>query len=584
MGRDIKTKFNAFVLIGILMLANGIASVWLADIYLSDTQNTYSTKITCSNGNVYNATEANLQAAITAIGNDGWIECPEGKISLTGDIALSGNTNLILRGYGTELEVANSAAFAGSALFTLYNCAFITIEGFELDGNHPYNTTSAEAYAGIDIRKTSNSTFKDLEIHHVLGDGIVIEDATELTLNDENSSNNLVTRNFIHHIGEVFDTVSAGDAGVRVMGASHMCNNVFSYNTIDMIREHGIKIYGYASIGASKYWLHDNNKIIGNMISNCNQGNWDLSDNVYGTGIYAGGAGTKVDGNTIYMNKLMEHGIQAQDASVVINNNIEFMENMHSSFAGIYMQSTAATVSSGGVSISHNIIEGHDYTNTRGITLEGSVGCAQNSSVAYNIIRNVSSIAITGWVLKHCDISRNIIFDCGSDAINVENAGYCSINYNHVQDAGDEGLSITSCKNSSFDNNIIERCAGEGVVVSGACSHISISHNTINNIYLRGIYFLTSSYFNYTDVSFNDIFSNGDSAGIYLDNMENSTIIGNIIRGVFATGIVEVSDCRYNMFIGNNAKDSTSGYNIDSVTYKPYPSVNFTMLNFGTWT
>lgn len=74
----------------------------------------------------------------------------------------------------------------------------------------------------------------------------------------------------------------------------------------------------------------------------------------------------------------------------------------------------------------------------------------------------------------------------------------------------------------------------------------------------------------------------GGSYGILLDDVTNCTITGNTINCV--NGVDERGTCDYNMYIGNNCRMCTTDYDINCVTYFPYPAANFSIMNIGTWT
>lgn len=520
-------------------------------------------KIWNSNGNYYPTTESDLQEAIDDAGDNGWVTTPAGKISVTGDVYFNEVSNFTWISYGTELEVTDSTSFAGGGLIVILDCNNLHIEGLELDGNHPWNTSASDSYAGVNIRKCSNSTFSNLEIHHVLGDGVLFQDATESTLYDENSCNNIVTECNIHHIGDVEDTVSSGDAGIRVMGSSNITDNTFSYNRIDMIREHGIKIYGYTIVSTVYYYIHDYNRIIGNTISNVNQGNWDLSDNVYGVGITCGSEGALIEGNTVYVNKLMEHGIGGSDFSSITNNHIIFVDDMHSQFYGIYVQNSVNNRDSFGVSISGNHIDGQSHSNTGGIALVGSANDVENVTVINNHIRNVSYFGINlDSGANHCDISHNEIFGCYA-GVRCGGGDYNIFSENKITKTSNDGMMFDDSNYCEINGNIMSGVGAKGIDLYGTFVHTSISYNQIASAG-DGIDTSTSTSFQHMDFSHNHIINNWNYA-MLLDNVGNSTISFNHLSNSNADGLQENSNCAYNIFIGNNAEGSANAWDMNGV-------------------
>jgi len=502
-----------------------------------------------SNGKCWSASGANLELAIDDANDSGWVEVPAGTISVSQDIDLFELNNFTLRGYGCELEVSNSASFAGSEIILVYGCDNITIEGFELDGNHPWNTSASDNYSGLGIRKTSNSVFRDLNVHNVIGDGIVIADGTTATYNDERSCNNIISDNYVHHIGDIHDKKSAGDAGIRIMGVSDMDNNIIENNRIEYIREHGIKVYGYAAIGGTKYNIHDNNKILNNVVSQCNLGDWDGTGDPYGRGIVSGGINTLIDGNTVYANRYMEHAILGGAISTITNNHIEFIENAKASSYGIWTQKTASTLDIGTTYISNNLIEANDYSNTRGIGLDSNL---ENSSCIQNRVFNTSGVGI--WAdCYHSDISHNKIYDAGADGIAVYQ-DYNIVAYNEIIEPGDEGIGCSNVNYCDISHNIIKSSADRGIDLYGDCSWTTLSYNRLEDITQYGIEFKSGSRFDFFDVSHNFINSSAASRGIILDNVHNSTVSFNLFDGLTHFGIVEYSDCHWLLMIGNNAQ------------------------------
>ena len=550
----IRTKIEVgFGIIVVLMLLSVtiIPALTRTITSSSDTMDTY---IRNSNGNYWAATGANLQLAINDVGDNGWVKCPSGKITLTDNLDINNVVNFSLIGMNTELEIATPSSYTGSSMISLYQSEYILIEGFELDGKSVWNVSSKDNGGGVKLRNTNFSTVRNCHIHNVMGDGIVISDDT--AVNKEPSRGNIFTHNFIHHIGNISDTASGGDAGIRIMGESDMCDNEISYNRIEYIREHGIKVYG----SGATYGYHNRNKIIGNHIAYTNMADWDSDGATYGSGIVAGGNDTLVEGNTILFNKLMESGIGISfNGGKMIGNTIEYIEAPYDARYAITATDGVLRGSTyNGSLICNNIINGNNFIYTYGISVsEGAYHrypC--NLIVDGNIIRDISGLGITVESANYSSFCHNIINNTGGDAINIDTSRNCHVDYNIIYDSGDEGIGITSCINCSFDHNTIQKTAGRGMDVSGTNKYNSISHNKIGDITTYGIEFKTTSSFDYFDISHNMIVSS-DTTCFILDNVENSTIAFNTLVG-FTKGFYEYSDCHLNIFVGNNAKGCTT--------------------------
>ena len=525
-------------------------------------------KIWNSNGKYWEVTGANLDTAIADVGDNGWITTPAGKIALSSDVDFNGVDNFTWISYGTELEVIDSTSFDGAGLISIFNCNNLHIEGLELDGNHPWNTSASDAYGGVNIEKCSNSTFNHLHIHHVLGDGIVILDNTESTLDDRNCSNNRFTNNHIHHIGDVYDNSSNGDAGIRIMGSSHMINNVISDNRIDMVREHGIEVYGYTTVSAVKYQIHNGTRIVNNIVSNCNLGHWGDIGDVHGTSIHSTAVNTLVDGNIIYVGHLEAPSISCGSYNIITNNHIIFTADVRGSCYGISAIVNDEMLNpANGVIISDNIIDGHGFANANGIILGSGV---ENITCTENTIRDVASIGIAA-TCYHSDISHNHIYNTGSDGINL-NYDYNTVSYNDIHYPGDEGISCTGTDHCDISHNNIKNSTERGIEFSTACTWCTVLSNSIVNSVYAGIKFIDEGSYEFFDVSHNHI----DAAclyGIRMYDVENSTIAFNIMDRITGTGIYEYSDCHFNIFIGNNAKGANTAWNMNGVG-----SVNSTNL------
>ena len=158
----------------------------------------------------------------------------------------------------------------------------------------------------IRIAISEHITIRDCEIKRANTNGIKIK----------GMKNSVIENNHIHHCGGVYYSDGVGGGGIRFSGEySASVNNTIQNNYIHNIREHGIKIYVTKP--------QDYNKILFNTIAYCNMGDWDKDDNPYGAGIDQQGSYTLIEGNTIFINDLMEQGIVSHNTveHVIIKNN-----------------------------------------------------------------------------------------------------------------------------------------------------------------------------------------------------------------------------------------------------------------------
>lgn len=92
---------------------------------------------------------------------------------------------LALLGYGAKITTKgnynrDAVTTRSLSVFVLTNCKNVTIEGFEIDGQLNLTTTSA-VYAepvsyGVYLLSCINVTLKNLDIHHVMTDGVYMRD------------------------------------------------------------------------------------------------------------------------------------------------------------------------------------------------------------------------------------------------------------------------------------------------------------------------------------------------------------------------------------------------------------------------
>jgi len=222
----------------------------------------------------------------------------------------------------------------------------------------------------------------------------------------------------------------------------------------------------------------------------------------------------------------------------------------------------------------------------------------------FSSILGVDSIQLDGGIISISDASnsnitlRNLCFD-GSGAT-------------------DSSVGLYICFADDVSNVLIDSCVfqhwnagveSKGIFVSPDSNDIASRIKIINTDFIDcdyGIYFegdsdpsviqysdishnyykdcITSimlSYTSYSSISNNII--DGGTTGIVVLDSHNCTFTANIgndlTLGIDEQGATENCSYGFNNFIG-----CISGYDINSVNYKPTGQVNFTNFNFGSWT
>ena len=95
----------------VLVLFFAVFSIYLVGSVsrnISDTQDNKETLIRNSNGNYWEANNANIQAAINDLGSGGTVWLPRGTFVITQSIQLNSNMKLVGAGSSTILKLGNS--------------------------------------------------------------------------------------------------------------------------------------------------------------------------------------------------------------------------------------------------------------------------------------------------------------------------------------------------------------------------------------------------------------------------------------------------------------------------------------------
>jgi len=486
------------------------------------------TKICNSNGKYWEATEANLQSAIDDLGTDGgWVEIPaDTTINISSSIEL--DNNIWLRG-GGKTSVIRLADNANVTVLTNEDTVGgnhnITITDLCIDGNGPGQDSAGTYVENHPYQCVNGIYFKYVDNYRI--ENCVIKYPT-------------------------------------VMGIyTHFCTN-------GMIRGNDISYYGSEWEGTATEWYVPIG-IFGDSESGTDILENDCHDG-YSCGI------------------VLEHRTVASDKCIINNN------RCWNNFYGIYLETVTNVTVNSNVVYDNNKDEAYVVPAYAGGIRFGSGGedkWVNNSIISNNILNNNGDISASNGYSIVVSGKNNII----TDNVITESSGYGiyygegysnSITNNIIDVTGLDGMEI-SCLNSIINNNIIKNAGDEGIYLtyyvgvdpdendlSEICNNeiyntaddaiISVQSNTIiNNNNINGVggdgIFL-STVINNT-VSGN-IITDGDYANDAIEpyGAVDCVFIGNIMSG-FLDGIDEKDVADYNIYVGNNARCCTNGFDFN---------------------
>jgi len=177
------------------------------------------------------------------------------------------------------------------------------------------------------------------------------------------------------------------------------------------------------------------------------------------------------------------------------------------------------------------------------------IRCTGNSTIANNYVHDVYRHGIYADG-NYTIVTGNVIEDVETkEGIQISGNGIVSNNIirNIHGNVGGAGRGIRAC-NEWFDNcrfiitgNYIENCDSSAIHVDTAGGSGSIQGCVVSN--------------NIIDTVAGD--------GLDLDDVENSTIMGNTFANYGGLAIDEASTCYNNTFIGNTARDAGNDYDFD---------------------
>jgi len=479
-----------------------------------------------SEGTYYPTTETGLQVAIDDLTNGGWVEIP-GDTTITlatppltigDDVWLrgAGNSSVIKLGDSEdEIMITNSDTTNGNTCIRISDICF--------DGN---NDNQPNGYAqqarqlranGIQLVRCDNSTVENVYVKDTSAIGIYILDGMD----------NRVLYNWVYGAG------------------SH---------------EIGTGVEDWIPCGI----IGDSTKnlqIIGNSIKTC-----------YGNGI-----------TTEY-----RLGYNPGTSFCNIDNNI-----VSDCFYGIYVEHVDNHTITNNIIHDNNREESYKGDSAGGIRLGSPNHPVNHSIVAFNVLSrngNLSKVDGTNiWVDgEGVSIIGNILTDSSDIGIYIGSGNHNVISGNTIHSAGDNGIESCSLNTVISDNNVMYT-VGKGIyqyyalgddpadnlasaisgnVITGTTeygifayqSHTAITGNALDDIGSDGMKLVSMNNCTVTGNTINDDSDAND--GIEVADCFDMVFTGNVITG-FDDGIDETGICDYNIYVGNNARWCTNGFDFN---------------------
>ncbi|MFW6149153.1 MAG: right-handed parallel beta-helix repeat-containing protein [Atribacterota bacterium] len=484
-----RTKLEIGLVTLFLVLLIIVTSVGSINRTISSSHDDINTFIRNSNGNYWDATASNLQAAIDDLGSNGGIVWLPNTTIMVKQVWFN-ETNITLKGYNSciKLDETKALQFAdGQGVLTI-QADFTTVDGVEIDGSMEWNGTNLPAVTtvninGIKLNSVENCTIRNCEVHHTQFNGIEMH----------GSWHNLIEYNHVHHIGNISDTDNVGSTGIRGKATAPCCRyNIVQYNYVHDIREHGIKFYEDGSNPLDP--LH--NKILYNTVGNVNMGDWDGDGNPYGACIVVPSCYNLIQGNTLLINDLCEGGIQVRQHNTVVGN---IIRDKTSSNGIAYIQ-----VSQGNCIVSYNNINGADLPPYSG---------GDKTAIGIKLDR-ASNCTITGNYITHCRYPIHIHSKSG-DPSEPTSAAYNVITNNilfggSVMLKTDNDVVPGTVQNFIANNDLQGLNDGGEIEVSGTAEKT-------NNIIKGNIGYEYSSY-QYIPVGDSNPYSDPSAGAMWLNN------------------------------------------------------------------
>ncbi len=418
----LRTKVEV-VLVVLLLLSITTASVMSITRTISDEGDDVYTFIRNSNGNYWEATGANIQAAIDDCGSYGWVEIPEGTIDISTIIYM--DNNIWLRGSGIGATVLRQAN--GANLGDIIYCADLskfTISDLTVDGNRANNPNG---FNNIEADGCTDFIIRDVFITSPSKGGLRIDDSSrrgvvsnvQITDIDGTQQGLAVATAYDMRFSDIIVWDCDDDFAIDFSNMhSSIVNNIRVYDT-----PMGIKITG-ASYG--NYYNEYNNIVV-----NVNE---DAAD-----------AALKIQ----YAHYCNFNNIYAEGTGIIVYGSTYFCDN--NNFNNIHIRNTNTYgLSVGGNNNNFNNIY-IENTGTYGIYVTGDGNKFSNCNVSkhgnYNLFEGAN----------HFDIISSSFNNGGEYGLVIKDCHYFSISHCEIINNGYDGidLSIGSANsNYSIDNCI----------------------------------------------------------------------------------------------------------------------------------
>jgi parallel beta-helix repeat protein len=435
-----------------------------------------------SNGNNWTATAANLQAAVDDLDNTtGWVDVPNGTITLTTSLLLGTGCWLRGQGRGTVLTQANSQNIT---LVKNYDSSGgnddITITGIRFEGNglnQPEWWQGSNAWwkyhYAIFTQKTNNMRIENCFFNNSGTGDILIYKSRNLIIVDNYFSN---TAKLYEDSGNDYTHWQA-----NAIYPFNCSNVVIANNVIDDVYNAGIVIE--SNIDATYETRNFNNVVSNNVVYEATFGIYaeDVRDSVW-----SGNTFERCNDTTIYG---YAAGIRVSPAScnLVISDT-----TMDECFYGVYSAGTNITfsniISSNALATSASagdfFLPGDEqtlincksfYSDACGFYVEGEntslIGCESVGSDDYGVYFIGTSTYGT--------FTNSRIEDCTTTAF-LGTSDFLTITDNVIHNPGSRGIEVQGENGTISGNKIFDSASNEGIRLNGGINYTIINNFVID--------------------------------------------------------------------------------------------------------
>jgi parallel beta-helix repeat protein len=537
------------------MLGAGILTA-LGTQTLSDTQNTYYTRIVTSLGGVYTATAVNLRTAVNSLANTtGSVYIPS-LITITDTLYVGEGCTLYSDGNGglTQANGNNKTLLRNYAGKDNINILNLRLEGNGVNQPEWWHLAAWTMFAyGIYFTGSDNVKIDGCFINDSACGGILIYQGDNITIQN----------NRIWNSGKLYKDSGTGFT-------QWQANHIYTYNCSNILIEDNICFYSYAcgivvegELSAPFRWRNYNWIVDGNTVTDTGYGYYfeDTRD-----GICSDNIAYECDDIQVYGQAA---GIRVAPACARIL------------FENIQMYSCDYGIQNGGSNITFSGCESYRSTNV-------GTGDFYNSGT-FNRFMDCYSEEAADSAFYNDQGGLNVSFDnCEAKgpgfagfciASQIKRNGYTSITNCKVYDSTSYAV-LCYANNATVKNCIIRNCA-YGIYFD-ACKNATISLNDISNTGQRPIRLFTVDRGLVQGNYINKVTTSG-SHGLYLSACKNISVWLNIYQGTGSDypqyGTFEAGACRHNWILLNKgigigtlttlAAGSNSRVNASSTTSGP---------------